>query len=93
MSLSKADALGELWGRGDLSWKCHPIQEEMYKIFYNAPAHSTLVWLLARQSGKSYLLAILALEQANRQGNSIVKLVTDTKLHLKSIFEMIFKNF
>jgi phage terminase large subunit len=91
MSLSQKQANDELWIRGNLIWKCHPIQKEMYKIFNEAPAHSTLVWLLARQSGKSYLLAILALEQANRQANSIVKMVTDTKLHLKSIFEKIFE--
>lgn len=91
MSLTPEQALSELWSRGNLNFKCHPIQKEMYKIFYDSPPHSTLVWLLSRQSGKSYLLAILALEQANRQSNSIVKLVTDTKLHLKSIFEMIFE--
>jgi hypothetical protein len=91
MSLSKADAIAEFWNRGNLKYKCHPIQKEMYNIFYSAEPHSTLVWLLARQTGKSYLLGILALEQARRVPNSIVKMVTDTKLHLKSIFEKIFE--
>lgn len=89
--MNKAEAKNELWRRGRLDWKCHPIQKEMYKLFYDSPKHSTLVWLLARQSGKSYLLAILGLEQALREGNSIIKMVTDTKLHLKSIFEKIFE--
>ena len=91
MSLTPNEALFELWNRGNLHYKCHPIQKEMYKIFYDSAPHSTLVWLLARQSGKSYLLAILGLEQAFRHANSIVKMVTDTKLHLKSIFEKIFE--
>ena len=32
----------------------------------------------------------MALEQALRQPNSVIKLVTDTKLHIKTIFEQIF---
>lgn len=89
--ISKQAAKAELFRRGILKWKCHPVQKEMYDVFYNSPKNSTLVWLLARQSGKSYLLGILALEQAYRQSNSIIKLLTDTKLHIKSIFEKIFE--
>src|SRR5271165_3115592 len=91
MNLTALQAKHELWYRGNLFFKCHPIQEEMYKIFYNSKPHSTLVWLLARQSGKSYLLAILALEQAIRVDDSIIKMVTDTKIHLESIFSKIFE--
>lgn len=88
---NKKQLIAELWLRGNLSWKCHSIQKEMYDIFYGAKKRSNLVWLLARQSGKSTLLAILALEQALRQKNSVVKLVTDTKLHVKTVFEKIFE--
>jgi len=88
--LTKTEAREELWRRGILLWKCHKIQKEMYHIFYNAPSYSILVWLLSRQSGKSYLLAILALECAIRKNNAIVKMVTDTKLHIKSIMKPIF---
>jgi hypothetical protein len=89
--INKRDAIVELWNRGELSWKCHAVQKEMRDVFYDAPDNSTLVWLLARQSGKSYLLAIIALEQCRKKPNSIVKLLTDTKLHAESIFEPIFK--
>lgn len=89
--ISKQDAISELWRRGNLRWKLHSVQKEMYDLFYNSKPNSVLVWLLARQSGKSYLLAIIALEYALRQKNVIVKLITDTKLHLQSIFEPIFK--
>lgn len=81
----------QLWRKGDLSWKCHPVQKEMYDLFYRAESNSVLCWLLARQTGKSYLLAILALETALRNKNGIIKLVTDTKVHVKSIFEPIFR--
>lgn len=89
-NVTQIQAKNELWSRGLLSWKCHQVQKEMYDIFYASKPHTTLVWLLGRQSGKSYLLGILALEQALRQPNSIIKLLTDTKLHVKSIFEKIF---
>lgn len=90
--LTKAEILSELWHRGSLIYKCHEVQKEMYKIFYDSEKNSKLVWLLARQSGKSYLLSILALEQALKKPNSIIKFVTDTKLHIKSIVEPIFRD-
>lgn len=85
--IAKQEAINELWRRGNLKYKCKPVQKEMYDIFYNSDRFSTLVWLLARQSGKTYLLAILALEAALREPNTIVKVVTDTKVHLVNIFE------
>jgi phage terminase large subunit len=88
--LTKKQIQDQLWRNGNLYWKCHAVQKEMYKIFYDSDPNSILVWLLARQSGKSYLLAILAIEQALRHKNSVIKLLTDTKLHLQSIFEPIF---
>lgn len=88
--INKSQAIAELWSRGELSWKCHAVQKEMRSVFYNADDNATLVWLLARQSGKSVELAILALEQCLRKPNSIVKLLTDTKLHAHNIFDPIF---
>jgi hypothetical protein len=88
--MTRQEIVNELWRRGELKYKCHAVQKEMYELYYNSAAHSTLVWLLARQSGKSFLLAILALEAALRKPNSVIKLVTDTKIHVKSIFEPIF---
>lgn len=85
-NFTKKQLQDELWRRGVLVNYCHSVQREMYNTFYSSDKNSTLVWLLARQSGKSYLLAILALEQALRQKNSIIKVVTDTKLHMNSIF-------
>jgi len=90
--VTRQDAVGELWRRGILSYKCHTVQKQMYDLFYNSPNFSTFVWLLSRQTGKSTLLAILALEAALREPNSIVKLVTDTKLHVKMVFEPIFND-
>jgi hypothetical protein len=89
--INKGAAIAELWNRGELSWKCHAVQKDMRKIFNDADDNATLVWLLARQSGKSVALALIALEQCLRKSNSIVKLLTDTKLHAQNIFDPIFK--
>lgn len=88
--ISRKEAINELWRRGVLLYKCHAVQRQMYELFYSSPNFSTFVWLLSRQTGKSTLLAILALEAALREPNSIIKLVTDTKLHVKMVFEPIF---
>lgn len=89
--ISKAQAVKEFWYRGNLSWKLHSVQKEMYKIFYSSEKNSTLVWLISRQVGKSFLLSVLAIEQCLRKKNSVVKLLTDTKVHAKMIFEPLFK--
>lgn len=88
--ISKEQIHRELWYRGILKWKLHRVQIEMYNLFYGAEKQSTLVWLVSRQTGKSFLLTVLALEHALRKEHSIIKLVTDTKSHVKSIFEKLF---
>jgi PBSX family phage terminase large subunit len=82
----------ELWIRGRLSWKMHAVQKEMYDIFNNSPARSILVWLLARQSGKSYMIVLMCLEMCLQNPGSLVALITDTKLHLEGIFEPLFQD-
>lgn len=89
--LQKQQVINELYKRGNLSWKCHSVQKEMYDIYHSAKANSTLVWLLARQSGKSYLICVLAIEQALRKPHSIVKILTDTKIHAKNIYDKLFE--
>lgn len=88
--LSKQQARDALWRRGNLVFKCHSVQKEMYDLFYSSEDFSTFVWLLSRQTGKSTLFAILALEAALRDPNTIIKLITDTKIHVKTIFQPIF---
>lgn len=90
MSLSKKEINDELWRRGILVHLMHSVQKEMYLLYENASPRSTQVWLLARQSGKSYLLAVIALMEAIRNPNSVIKLLTDTKIHVQMIFEPLF---
>jgi PBSX family phage terminase large subunit len=87
---SKKAAIDELWRRGQLSWKLDKSQKELYSLFYDSKQHIQ-TWLLARRSGKTYCLCILALEQCLRKPNSIVKFVSPTKLQLATIVRPLFK--
>lgn len=87
---TKQQVKNELWRRGELEFLCHVVQKEMREIFYKSQNHSILAWLLSRQSGKSTLMCILALEAGLRKPNSVIKLITDTKVHAKMIFGPIF---
>ena len=91
LSISKKAAKHELIRRGLLQFMMHPGQLEMYRIFKEAPDNSIMTWLLARQSGKSFGLGLIASMACMEKANVIVKLLTDTKLHCKTIFEPIFR--
>jgi PBSX family phage terminase large subunit len=91
MSISKTAAKRELWRRGLLQYKMHSNQLEMYNIYKTSSDNSIMVWLLARQSGKSFALDLIAVMECLAKPNVIVKLLTDTKLHAKTIHEPIFR--
>lgn len=65
---------------------------ETYDIQVN---NDTNLYLLANGlvTHNSSLLTILALEAAYREKNSIIKIITDTKVHAKTIFVPIFNQF
>ncbi|NBX97363.1 hypothetical protein EBQ81_00660, partial [bacterium] len=88
--LNKEDAKKELWRRGVLSWKLDATQKELYSLFYNS-SHRVQTWLLARRSGKTYTLCVLALEQCVRHPNSIVKFISPTKLQISTIIRPLLK--
>jgi hypothetical protein len=81
----------ELWRRNLIHYKFHAVQKELWEIYNKSPEGSTLVWLLSRQMGKSFCLGLFAVIQAQSKPNSIIKLLTDTKLHARTIFEPIFR--
>lgn len=89
--LSKKEIRSELWRRANLRWILHGVQREMYDAFQSSEKNSISVWLLSRQIGKSYALTVLAIEEALKNKHTIVKLVTDTKQHVRSIFEPLFR--
>jgi hypothetical protein len=82
---SKEAIIRELWSRGLLEYKMHAVQKDMYSLYKAAKPNSTSVWLLARQSGKTYGLALIAIIEAIKNPRSIIKFMTDTKIHMEDV--------
>jgi PBSX family phage terminase large subunit len=73
-----------LWNRGILRHKLHHLQQTIYDQFYTGDDYITTM-LLARRSGKTYLMCVLAIETCLRQKNAIVLYVCQTKEMVKQI--------
>ncbi len=89
-TLTKAQAIEELWRRGRLIYKLDPVQKQLYESFYN-DNNKTRVWLLSRRAGKSFLLCVLSAEACLRQPNTIVKYVAQSKMQVNSILRPLMK--
>lgn len=89
-TLSRQDALNEMWRRGSIYWKLDAFQMELYKLYKTSP-HKIQTWLLSRRSGKSFAGAVLAIEQCIKKPNSIVKFVSPTKLQCNLILRPLFR--
>lgn len=81
--ISKAEALAELWRRGQLSWLLDKNQKELYRLFHDSE-HRIQTWLLSRRSGKTRTLCVIAIEQCLRHPKSIVKFVSPTRLQVQT---------
>lgn len=82
--ISALEAKHELWRRGILSWKLDRNQKALYELFHESN-HKIQTWLLARRSGKTYTLLVLAFEACLRNPHSIVKFVAPTRLQVQTI--------
>ncbi len=82
--ISKQAAYQELWRRGELSFLLDKNQKELKNLSQNSKEKIN-VWLLARRSGKSHALLVLALEKCITQPKSLVKYLGPTKLMIKTI--------
>ena len=74
----KKKLVDALWRRGELSWLLDSNQKDLYKLFHES-SFKIQTWLLARRSGKSYALCVMAIEQCLRHPKSIVKFLSPTK--------------
>lgn len=73
-----------LWRRGNLSWMLDLNQKELYELYYNTK-HRVQTWLLARRSGKSYALCVLAIETCLKKQGAIVKFLAPTRVQVNLI--------
>lgn len=82
--MDKALAREMLWRRGNLKFLLDANQKELYEMFYtnNLKTHT---WLLARRSGKSWALCVIAIETCLRTPGAIVKFLAPTKVQVNLI--------
>lgn len=82
--VSRKQAVKILWNKGVLKWKLDDLQKQIYDQFYDDEDDITTM-LIARQTGKSFLLAVLAVEVCLRKSDSVVKYVTPKLKMVKNI--------
>jgi len=73
-----------LWRRGHLSWMLDTNQKELYDLYYNTD-YRVQTWLLARRSGKSYCLCVLAIEMCLKKSGAIIKFLAPTRVQVNLI--------
>jgi len=82
--VNKKAAIAELWKRGDLSYLLHDTQKEVKKTLLTSSGRiSTL--LMARRSGKSYLLITMSIEECLKKPRATVKYTAPTQAQAKEI--------
>lgn len=89
--LTKTQLVGELWARGELSWKLKPHQRELYDLFHKTK-HKVQTWLMARRSGKTTVLAILAIEACMKKPNTVIKFLSPTRIQCDSNLRPLIKD-
>jgi hypothetical protein len=89
-AVSKQEIREQLWRVGELSWLLDVNQKAMRSL-YKESKHKVQTWLLARRSGKSYALCVLALEQCFKKPGSIVKFLSPTKMQVMTNLRPLFK--
>lgn len=75
-------ALRELWSRGAIRWKLHPIQKQMLESYEKNQDEITVI-SCSRRLGKSFLLCLLAVEKCIKTPMSSVKYVCPQKKQVK----------
>lgn len=88
--LSQKQARKILWNKGILKWKLHDLQKKIYDQYYSNNDYITTL-LISRQTGKSYLMCVLAIEACLRLPNSIVKYACPKQKMVKTILKPIMR--
>jgi uncharacterized protein YneF (UPF0154 family) len=88
INITALQAREALWRMGQLSWLLDKNQQDLYRLFHDNPA-KIQTWLLARRSGKSYSLSVLAIEYCLKHPRSIIKYVAPTKMQVERLIRPI----
>ena len=90
MQISKQQAIKELWRRGELSWKMDANQKELDNL-YHSSQEKINTWLLARRSGKTYMLLLIAIQVCLKNKYSIVSFLSPTKMQADTNVRPLFR--
>lgn len=90
-NISAADAREILWRKGRLDWLLDKNQQELYKI-YKETKEKIVVWNLARGSGKSYCLSVIAIEECLKNPKALVKYCCPKQKEAQQIIHPIFRD-
>ncbi len=89
------EARYRLWYLGELSWKLDATQLKIYNFFHECP-EKVIVINCSRRLGKSYLLAIMAIEQCLKKPKSIVKMLQPeqkmVRMNIRPIMDKILRD-
>lgn len=86
---TKEQLTHDAWRRGILSYKFKPIQHRLYQAFHEAKTR-LFVSLIARQTGKSFHWASLAIETAIRKPQSRIRYATAFESDLREFIIPVF---
>lgn len=81
-------ALRELWRKGWITNKLHPVQKKMLESYLTQDQEITTI-ACSRRLGKSFLLCLLASQKCIQTPNAIVKYVCPTKKQVKIVLQPI----
>ncbi len=82
LGLTEAEVIEELWTRGELRFKLHPVQIKMYQTILDTK-EDTIVIGCSRRLGKTFMMCVLALEQCLKVPKSIVKFISPKQKQVK----------
>lgn len=88
--ISRKQAIKILWKKGILKWKLHKLQKKIYDEYYAGNDYITTL-LISRQTGKSFLMCILAIETCLKKPNAIVKYACPKQKMVKTILKPIMR--
>lgn len=89
-SFSKSEASAALWRRGNIAWKLDATQAKMYEA-YRSSNRKTNTWVCSRRLGKSFALAVIAIETCQRKSNAIVKFLAPEQKQVRTILRPLFQ--
>lgn len=84
MTITREEAIEQLWRMGLVSWKFHNTQLDVYQAI-NKSTGSTFVMNISRQTGKSYLLCGYSIEYALQHPGAKICYLAPTAKAVKKI--------